>query len=57
MRFYNFFKIMGGVYKNTVEICVLGLILYLSITEILRMVMEQCSWPHGLGGLKSVGGG
>ena len=45
------------MYKNTVEICVLGLILYLSITEMLGMVVEQCSGLDGRGGLKSVGGG
>jgi len=34
-----------------------GYILYLSITEVLRIDVEQCLWPRSRGGLKWDDGG
>ena len=46
---------MGGVYKHSGNLYS-GLLLYLSITEMLGIDVEQCSCRHGWGG-HILGGG
>ena len=54
--FLKFYKICGGSVIKQRNLYS-GLLLYLSITEMLRMVTKQCFMRHGYMSYISVGGG